>query len=115
MSLLCLVDREATSNAFSIKILSSDTVYDLKELIKTKKAPRFDDVAATELTLWRVSIPDDDDKIPILLNNVTTSDKKELHPMDDISDVFEVQLPKKTFHILFQRSQSGNADALRSY
>ncbi|KAF9078942.1 hypothetical protein BGX23_005644, partial [Mortierella sp. AD031] len=56
-NLFCLVNGEASSNAFSIKIPSTDTVDDLKDLIKTKKAPRFDDVAADELTLWKVSIP----------------------------------------------------------
>src|SRR6202012_5301589 len=57
MSLFCLVDEEATSNAFSVKISSDNTVDDLKNLIKAKKTPRFDDVAADELTLWRVSVP----------------------------------------------------------
>ncbi|OAQ26288.1 hypothetical protein K457DRAFT_34575 [Linnemannia elongata AG-77] len=32
-------------------------------------APRVDDVAAAELTLWRVSLPDDgDDNLPVLLD-----------------------------------------------
>ncbi|KAG0342727.1 hypothetical protein BG000_002072 [Podila horticola] len=77
MSLFCLVDGEATSNAFSIKISSNDTVDDLKNLIKARKTNDFSDIDADKLTLWRVSIPitDDDDEIPIMLNNVTGNRK----------------------------------------
>ncbi|KAF9177171.1 hypothetical protein BGZ50_009045 [Haplosporangium sp. Z 11] len=59
---LCLVDGEATSNAFSVKIPSNDTVDDLKNLIKAKKTPRFDDITADELTLWRATVAITDDE-----------------------------------------------------
>ena len=51
LTLFCLVDGEATSQAFSVEIDHTKTVDGLKKLIKTEKAPRFDDVAADELTL----------------------------------------------------------------
>ncbi|KAF9189705.1 hypothetical protein BGZ51_009346 [Haplosporangium sp. Z 767] len=78
LSLFCLVGGEATSNAFSVKIPSSDTVDDLKNLIMTKKVSRFDDIATDEPTLWHVSIPDEDedDEQPILADK--TSEKKKL-------------------------------------
>ncbi|KAG0325768.1 hypothetical protein BG004_003121 [Podila humilis] len=57
LTLFCLVDGEATSNAFSIKMPSSDTVNDLKDLIKTKQSPDFDDIVANKRNLWCVSIP----------------------------------------------------------
>ena len=57
LNLFCLVDGEGTSNAFIVRIESTKIIGDLKELIKTEKAPRFDDVAADELTLWRISMP----------------------------------------------------------
>ncbi|KAF9304398.1 hypothetical protein BG003_001713, partial [Podila horticola] len=86
MTLFCLVEGEPTSNAFPVDIVPTKTIGVLKDFIKTKKAPRFDDVAADELTLWRVSIliTDDDDEIPILLNNVN-SDKKKLGPATRLS------------------------------
>ncbi|KAG0325630.1 hypothetical protein BG000_001729 [Podila horticola] len=104
MSLFCLVDGESASNVFPVKLSADESIGDLKNLIKTALSPQFDDVTAKDLTLWRVSIPitDDDNAIPILLNNVT-SDKKKLGPVDDISDVFEVRPPKKTIHIIVQR------------
>ncbi|KAG9062146.1 hypothetical protein KI688_006478 [Linnemannia hyalina] len=43
LNLFCLVDGEGTSNEFSVTIPSTDTVDDLKNLIKDKKIPRFDD------------------------------------------------------------------------
>ncbi|KAF9206818.1 hypothetical protein BGZ59_011483, partial [Podila verticillata] len=103
MSLFCLVDGEATSKAFSIKIPSSDTVDDLKKLIKTEKTPRFDDIAADELTLWSVSIPvvAVDKHKPIILTEIDST--TELDPTDDISDVFEDQPLKKTIHVIVQR------------
>ncbi|KAF9368743.1 hypothetical protein CPB97_004296 [Podila verticillata] len=59
MSLFCLVDGEAMSNAFPVKISSDDTVADLKNLIRTALVPQFDDIAAKDLILWCVSIPND--------------------------------------------------------
>ncbi|KAG9062573.1 hypothetical protein KI688_005488 [Linnemannia hyalina] len=106
LTLFCLVDGEATSNAFSVKVPSSGTVDDLKDVIKTKKAPRFDDVAADELTLWHVEHPviAANKHQPVLLNAIDSA--TELDPTDDIVDVFAETPPKKTIHILVQRPPS---------
>ncbi|KAK5822985.1 hypothetical protein F5H01DRAFT_401412 [Linnemannia elongata] len=103
LTLFCLADGEGTSNAFSIKIASTDTVDDLKERIKTKKSPEFDDIAADKLTLWRVSIQvvSANKHKPILLNEIDSP--TELDPTDDLSDVFEETPPKKTIHVILQR------------
>ncbi|KAH7038800.1 hypothetical protein BKA57DRAFT_520683 [Linnemannia elongata] len=44
-----------------------------KEVIRTEKATEFDDIAAVKLTLWTVSILDDDgdDGLPILISSVS--------------------------------------------
>ena len=114
LCLFCLVNGEATP--FSIKIPSSDTVDDLKNLVVNgDQAPAFRDVAAKDLTLWRVSIPisddDNDDEIPILLDNVTTKDKKKLGPATRLSKMFPGDLPDETIHIIVQRPPPGNAIA----
>ncbi|KAF9321817.1 hypothetical protein BG003_010841 [Podila horticola] len=114
LNLICLVDGEATSNAFSVKIPSNDSVDDLKKLIKTEKSVAFDDIPANKLTLWRVSIPVvlANKHNPIVLNEIdspTELDPTELDPTDDISDVFEDQPPKKTIHIMVQRPPRGTA------
>ncbi|KAH7028519.1 hypothetical protein BKA57DRAFT_431333 [Linnemannia elongata] len=105
LTLFCLVDGEPTFNAFPVEIESTKTIGNLKDLIKTKKAPRFDDVAADELTLWRVSIPDDDndDEIPIVLGNVNNKDKKKLRATRGLLEVFPDKPPKNTIHVIVQR------------
>ncbi|KAG0060879.1 hypothetical protein BGZ89_011907, partial [Linnemannia elongata] len=105
LALFCLVDGEATSHAFSVKIPSTDTVDDLKDHIKTKKSPEFDDVAADKLTLWRVSIPDDEDHddIPVVLDNVIIKDQKKLRATRELSDVWKDKPPKGTIHVIIRR------------
>lgn len=113
LTLFCLVDGESTSNAFPVGIESTKTFGDLKEFIKVKKTPEFNDIAADKLTLWRVSIPitDDDDEVPLLLNNVTDKDKKKLGPATRLSKVFLDSLPEMTINVIVQRPPPGNPDA----
>ncbi|KAG0345653.1 hypothetical protein BGZ54_005466, partial [Gamsiella multidivaricata] len=89
---------------------------ELKDLIKTKKSPRFNDVASDELTLWRVSIPvaddnnddndddnDDDDDLPILLTDIPKNDKKKLKAaMQKVSEVFGYG-PDEMIHVPSKR------------
>ncbi|KAF9543730.1 hypothetical protein EC957_000509 [Mortierella hygrophila] len=56
LALFYLIDRESTSKALSIKIPSSDSIDNLKKLIKKKKTT-FKISSPDKLTLWRVSIP----------------------------------------------------------
>jgi len=116
MNLFCLLDGDASSNAFSIKIISSDTVDDLKNLIvKGDQAPAFKDLAAKDLILWRVSLPDEDDDnedLPIHLDNIPSKDRRKLKATTKLSKVFIGELPEDTIHIIVQRpsqSRSGNA------
>ncbi|KAG0011590.1 hypothetical protein BGZ81_002100 [Podila clonocystis] len=105
ITLFCLQNGEAASRVFSVEMDPAKTVDHLKDLIKAKKAPRFDDIAADELTLWRVSIPiaDDVEELPILLDNVTGEDKKKLGPAMRLSNVFSKDFPEETIHVMVQR------------
>ncbi|KAF9089137.1 hypothetical protein BGX23_006905 [Mortierella sp. AD031] len=107
LTLFCLVDGEATANAFSIKIPLNDTVDDLKNFIKAKKTPEFDDIAADKLTLWCVSvaITDDDEELPISLDSL--NEKKKLGPATRLSKVFPEDLPDETINIIVQRRPPG--------
>ncbi|KAF9979420.1 hypothetical protein BGZ75_009719 [Mortierella antarctica] len=113
LTLFCLVDGETTSKAFPVDISSTSTIGHLKKLIKAEKTPRFDDVAADELTLWQVSIhtSDDDDveEAPVELDKL--NEKKKLSPAKSLSKLFVGSLPEETVHILIQRPPS--ADAMR--
>ncbi|KAG0340630.1 hypothetical protein BG000_011524 [Podila horticola] len=105
LNLFCLVDGKSTSEAFFVEIESTETISCLKDAIKAKQSPDFSDVAADKLTLWRVSVPisEDDDEIPILLDNVPTKNKKILVPVTRLSKVFPRALSKETVHIMVQR------------
>jgi hypothetical protein len=101
LTLYCLVDGESTMNAFPVPISSAETVGELKDKIKTKKAPRFDDVAADELSLWRVSIPDDDDddddEIPIVLGHVNNRTRRNSERRVACWKSFQTSRPKTQF------------------
>src|SRR5260364_409169 len=60
-TLFCLVKGNTSTNAFSVKINWDEPISELKKLIRAEKAPRFNDIPADELKLWKVKIPDDHD------------------------------------------------------
>ncbi|KAK5816993.1 hypothetical protein F5H01DRAFT_276822, partial [Linnemannia elongata] len=107
-TLFCLVDGEATSNAFPVSTSTTKTIGDLIDLIKVKFPDTFNGVDAKDLSLWRVTIPDSDDAIPIFVNGVPENEKKKLRATDKVS-VFGAALPEDTIHIIVQRPPSGNA------
>ncbi|KAF9321929.1 hypothetical protein BG006_002504, partial [Podila minutissima] len=103
ITLFCLVNGEATP--FSVEVDPSKTVDHLKKAIKAEKTNVLGDFDADELTLWHVSIPDDDD-IPIPLDSVP--EKKKLKATTKLSKVFIGELPEDTIHVIVQRPQSGD-------
>ncbi|KAK3844547.1 MAG: hypothetical protein J3R72DRAFT_72127 [Linnemannia gamsii] len=104
--LFCLVDGQPTSNAFSVSISTAATIDELKDAIKTKKAQEFDDIDADKLTLWRVSIPDDGDECPILVDNVPESEREKLRATTKLYKEFDTDLPEETIDILVRRPPS---------
>ncbi|KAG0314277.1 hypothetical protein BGZ99_008234 [Dissophora globulifera] len=105
LSVFCLVESESTSHAFPVKnIPLSNTVYDLKELIKKENPNGFHNLDPRDLSLWLVTIPleDDDGKLRIWLDNLT--DKDELHPRKPLSAVFSKGPPDDSTYIIVQRS-----------
>ncbi|KAG0367157.1 hypothetical protein BGZ54_004332 [Gamsiella multidivaricata] len=101
LKLFCLVEGESTSRAFPLSVPSTQTVGDLKKLIKTEKTIAFSDVDAGRITLWLVTVPDDTDEVPIRLDSL--NEKKKLRPTSDLSEVFSEGAPKNTIHIIVQR------------
>ncbi|KAK3836796.1 MAG: hypothetical protein J3R72DRAFT_526112 [Linnemannia gamsii] len=105
LTLFCLVDGLPSSRAFEIEVSKTRTIAHLKDLIKAKQTPAFDDITVDQLNLWRVSIPiiEEDDALPILLDNVADKDKKKPGPATRLSKVFPEDLPEETVHIIVQR------------
>ncbi|KAG0076645.1 hypothetical protein BGZ90_008382 [Linnemannia elongata] len=95
LTLFCLVNGEAASNAFTLKTPSNNTVYDLKELIKAKKTNDFGAVDANKLTLWRAFIPDDSLHSAIIV--------------DALDDKTELRNPWTRLFKLFPESSDDNA------
>ena len=69
----------------------------LKELIKEKKKHLFDQVDASDLDLWRVSVPWVDEEG---LREFQLKDGEALSPFSDVGEVFPEQPPKKHIHII---------------
>lgn len=105
ITLFCLVYGEPIANAFPVKIPQTDTFDDLKKLIKKEKTPCFDDIAADELRLWKVNIPDDDNAAERLRNfkDDPFNDTKELRATWEIQKVFPDEPTKEHIHIIIKR------------
>ncbi|KAG9064679.1 hypothetical protein KI688_002937 [Linnemannia hyalina] len=102
--LFCLVDGLPSSRAFEIEVSETRTVAHLKDLIRAKQSPTFNDITGDQLTLWRVSIPvlPANKHRPIFLNEFLES-ATELSPATRLSKVFPEELPEETVHIIVQR------------
>ncbi|KAF9993310.1 hypothetical protein BGZ65_011192 [Modicella reniformis] len=85
LTLFCVVEGE--SSVFPVDITGDRTVSHLKNAIKTEVTPKFDDIAADKLILWKVSVPitDDVDEVPIKLDAL--DEKKILGAATELSEV----------------------------
>ncbi|KAI7829702.1 hypothetical protein BC939DRAFT_473913 [Gamsiella multidivaricata] len=99
----CLTDGEPTSNAFPVSIPSTDTISNLRNLIKAEKAVAFADVAADKLTVWRVSVPVVAVNIhnAVFLNEIDS--KTELSPATRLFKIFTEEPSEEAIHITVQR------------
>ncbi|KAF9321315.1 hypothetical protein BG003_002496 [Podila horticola] len=86
ITLFGIRDGESVSQAFSVKIDPSDTVDDLKKLIKIAKQPDLDHMPADELRLCSVSIPYDPEIAKNKIHLSTLVVKQPLHPIETLSD-----------------------------
>jgi hypothetical protein len=57
LSLFCWVQGDEPDRAFKVTIDGSESVSDLKKMIKSDKEPEFNDFAADSLKIWKVSVP----------------------------------------------------------
>ena len=97
ITLLCLVKGNTTTSAFAVDIDREKLVSHLKDAIKAKKAPEFDNFPADKLRLWKKEIPDDQDD---LLSNLTLNDGDELLATKKISKYFPDSPPEEHIHVI---------------
>ncbi|KAF9322573.1 hypothetical protein BG006_002284, partial [Podila minutissima] len=110
--LFCVVEGETSSNAFPVETESSKTTGDLKDLIKAKKTNNFQGVDANELTLWSVSISDEEERT-MLLDNVP--ERTKLKATRDISEAFTEEFPKKTIHTIVEHPPQDQSSPISGY
>ncbi|KAF9180152.1 hypothetical protein BGZ51_006574 [Haplosporangium sp. Z 767] len=102
--LFCLVDGLLLSRAFEIEVSAIRTIVHLKDLIKTKQAPAFDDITVVQITLWRVFIPDGNQSSAITIDAI--DDETELNdPRARLSKLFS-ESPDDNTYIIVQRPPS---------
>ncbi|KAF9335804.1 hypothetical protein BG006_010608 [Podila minutissima] len=113
-SIFVIQDGHSTSQAFSVKARATDTVDDLKKLIRTAKSPRFDNISADELKLASVCIPDDvhTEHKPRQLRDITLT--RALRATEVLEDLFLGRLAERgRIHVVIETDEpkSDRADA----
>ncbi|KAG9069812.1 hypothetical protein KI688_009137 [Linnemannia hyalina] len=105
LSLRCLIDGDRTSRSFDLITPSTETLVNSEAPSISASLFGLRILEAEDLTLWKVTIPitKDNADTPILLENVSSSDKDKLGPKDDVSEWFPQVPRKKTIHIIVQR------------
>jgi hypothetical protein len=88
---------------FTLKIPKTENVSILKKFIREEKAPHLDHVAASDLNLWNVSIPMDDDADERLKN---INNLEPLKPLLPLSHVFP-RVEENHLHILVRAPTNG--------
>ncbi|CAG8669900.1 11133_t:CDS:1, partial [Paraglomus occultum] len=101
IKLFCLENGKtpAVQHTFPVNISREETVGDLKDAIKAKKAPYFNDFPADHLKLWLANIPVDRDD---LIQNQTLQDNNQLPATNDIEDHWTDTPLKKHIHIIVE-------------
>jgi hypothetical protein len=115
IELYCWIIGDEPNNIFLVQIEKNSTVVNLKEAIKTKKVL---ERPADKLVLWKVShfcqlsaqahanvnlckvcVPANRD-LKAKVAELKLHDKNALFPTDDLTDVFQSDLPRKSIHVV---------------
>ncbi|KAG9060859.1 hypothetical protein KI688_007928 [Linnemannia hyalina] len=90
LTLFCLILGELVSNAFSVKVISSATVDELKDAIIAKKTNTFEHIDANDLVLWQATIPTDEN-----------AEKERIITLDSLDDKIHLKSPRTSLSKLF--------------
>ena len=113
LKLVCLVwpDNKPDQHTVQVEIDINETIMLLKKLIKNEYAHRLAHVDATDLVLWKCSIPVDDNLKETLANirfDGTDPSVQRLQPAaSKVSKYFTTDLPPETIHILVELPAPG--------
>jgi len=118
LSVNCLFLKDDPTKVFTVKIPKSDNVSVLKEMIKAKKAPHLDDLAASDLILYKVSLSSTEVDARLKEDNADSKAKSAvtripLPPMKKLKEVFPEPLREDIVHVLFERHSPGTCSCHR--
>jgi len=100
----CWVLDEDSTRIFPVEIDHNKNVGALREAIKEKKKPAFDDVTADSLDLWKVSIPiDEDTNLTAQVKGLRLHEKKSLLPVQPLSGIFR-NVVAQHLHVIVRAS-----------
>ena len=99
LSINCLLLGSDSSGVFEVEILKTKKVSFLKDLIKEKQSRRLNHVDASDLTIWKVSLPVDTITPKLTVDDV---EAQELHSVKKIFSIFGENEVDEHVHILVQ-------------
>ena len=97
LSINCLLLGSDSRRVFTVEIQGDKNVSILKRLIKAEQSPRLDHIVASELSVWKVSLP-----VDTITPELTAEACDELQSVEDLSLIFRDGLVRKHVHILMQ-------------
>ena len=105
-TLICYLRHDYWNHAFEVEIGKAKTVAALRDAIKEKMRPEFDDISADSLPLWKASVFINRDlKESVEALNLVNGDSLDFNKT--LSDIFSSGLEKNHIHIIFDRPYSG--------
>ncbi|KAF9321320.1 hypothetical protein BG003_002501 [Podila horticola] len=104
-TIFILHNGQSTSQAFSAKALSTETVDDLKKLIKIVRSPALDRIPADKLKLVRVDIPDDPatESRPVCFQHLAIV--RPLRATELLRDVFPEPPEQGKIHVVIESAE----------
>ena len=105
LSVNCLFSKDDPMNAFTVKIPKIENVSLLKSEIKKDNARRLAHLAASDLTLYKVSLNIISiDSKAVISGSEGNSDatRIRLHPLQSLKEVFPKPLPSRHVHIIIE-------------
>ena len=121
LKLSCLIwpDNKPGEHTFDVKLNTDETVSFLKRLIKNEYPHRLAHVDATDLVLWKCSVPMDDNLKETLTNirfdGTDPSVQRLQLAGSEISEHFATTLLRKTVHILVELPAPGECSVRISF
>ena len=106
LTLICYVRDDNCKQAFEVEIDKAKSVSALREAIKEKTRPKFDDISADSLSLWKASVPINRD-LKKCVETLNLVDDDSLYSYEILSDIFSSGLEGKSVHIIIDRHHSG--------